>query len=167
MSLGVRQCGGDGQSRRGGAAGLPGWLCRRTALHDASQNAHTETALALVEAGADVHGKANDGCGFSGCIGVSVGLPRCGGGRSGDSVVELQEWLFWLCRWTALHFASLNGHTETAMALVKAGADVHCKDNDGCGSRAASSCCWFATVRGGRCVHSGAELHESFVGCSG
>ena len=38
-----------------------------------------------------------------------------------------------LCRRTALHYASLNGHTETAMALVKAGADVHCKANDGCG----------------------------------
>jgi ankyrin repeat protein len=45
--------------------------------------------------------------------------------------VELQESLFWLCRNTALHLASLKGHTETAMALVKAGADVHCKNNNG------------------------------------
>ncbi len=37
------------------------------------------------------------------------------------------------CRRTALHLASFNGHTETAMALVKAGADVHCKENDGYG----------------------------------
>ncbi len=43
-----------------------------------------------------------------------------------------------MCRRTALHFASEWGHTETAMALVKAGADVHCKANDGHGSRAAS-----------------------------
>ncbi len=40
-----------------------------------------------------------------------------------------------LCRRTALHLASLNGHTELAVALVKAGADVHCKTNDGYGSR--------------------------------
>ncbi len=45
--------------------------------------------------------------------------------------VELQEWLFWLCRRTALHWASQNGHTETAMALVTAGADVHCKNSNG------------------------------------
>jgi hypothetical protein len=39
----------------------------------------------------------------------------------------------WLCRRTALHLALLNGHTETAMALAKAGVDVHCKDDDGYG----------------------------------
>jgi hypothetical protein len=62
-----------------------------------------------------------------------VGLPQCRGGPSVDSGVALQEWLLRLCRWTALHSASLDGHTETAMALVEAGADVHCKDNDGYG----------------------------------
>jgi hypothetical protein len=31
----------------------------------------------------------------------------------------------------ALHLASRYGHTETAMALVKAGADVHCKNSLG------------------------------------
>ncbi len=36
-----------------------------------------------------------------------------------------------LCRHTALHIASSNGHTETVKALVAAGADVHCKNNDG------------------------------------
>ncbi len=36
------------------------------------------------------------------------------------------------CRHTALHIASENGHTETVKALVAAGADVHCKDDDGC-----------------------------------
>ncbi len=48
--------------------------------------------------------------------------------------MELQKWLFRLCRRTALHVASSKGHTETAMALVNAGADVHCKTNDGYGS---------------------------------
>ncbi len=67
--------------------------------------------------------------------------------------VELQEWLFGLRSLTALHYASSNGHTETAVALVKAGADVHCMDVNGCGAQAAPSCRWFATVRGGRSVH--------------
>ena len=35
------------------------------------------------------------------------------------------------CRLTALHFASLNEHTETAMALVAKGADVHLKADNG------------------------------------
>jgi hypothetical protein len=40
-----------------------------------------------------------------------------------------------LCRNTALHLASQEGHTETAMALVAAGADVHRTFNDGYGRR--------------------------------
>ncbi len=40
----------------------------------------------------------------------------------------------WRCRQTALHLASLNGHTETAKALVAAGVDVHRQDNNGYGS---------------------------------
>ncbi len=39
----------------------------------------------------------------------------------------------------ALHWALFHGHTETAMALVKAGTDVHCKATDGYGSRTSSS----------------------------
>jgi hypothetical protein len=65
-------------------------LCRRTALHGASLNGRTKTAMALVKAGADVHCKANDGCGFSGFILVPVGLPRCGA----DGSVHLK----WSCR---------------------------------------------------------------------
>ncbi len=52
------------------------------------------------------------------------------------STLELQERRFGLCRRTAVHLASEWGYTQTAVALVKAGADVHCKDNDGYGSRA-------------------------------
>ncbi len=38
-------------------------------------------------------------------------------------------------RWTALHRASEQGHTEMAMVLVAAGGVgvVHCKDKHGCG----------------------------------
>ncbi len=39
----------------------------------------------------------------------------------------------WRCRKTALHYASENGHTEMAKALVVAGADVHRQDNNGYG----------------------------------
>jgi hypothetical protein len=53
-----------------------------------------------------------------------------------------------LCRRTALHYASEQWHSETAMALGKVGADAHCKSNDGYVSRAASSFCGFATVCG-------------------
>ncbi len=113
------------------------WLCSWTALHLASQNGHTETAMALVKAGADVHSKNKDGHGSALGLHARVfGLPQCGGGRSVESGMELQGWLVWLCRCTALYSASQNGHTETAMALVKAGADVHCtaKDGYGCSS---------------------------------
>ncbi len=124
---------------------MAGWLCRRTALHLASQDGHTETATALVKAGADVRCKDNDGYGFSGQHPCIVGLPQCGA----DGPAELHQWLFGLCRNTALHLASLNGHKETATALAKAGADVHCKNTMGYGSRAASLCRRFVTQRGG------------------
>ncbi len=39
----------------------------------------------------------------------------------------------WLCRLTALHLASGNGHTGTALALVGANADLGGIDNDGYG----------------------------------
>ncbi len=42
----------------------------------------------------------------------------------------------WLCRQTALHMASGYGHTETAMALVKANADLGSIDKDGYGGAA-------------------------------
>ncbi len=54
--------------------------------------------------------------------------------------VKLQVCVLRLCRRTGLHYASQNGRTEMALALVKMGADVHGKTNDGYGSRAVSSC---------------------------
>jgi hypothetical protein len=35
------------------------------------------------------------------------------------------------CRWTALHLASSNGHTESAKALLEKGADVNTKNGSG------------------------------------
>ncbi len=64
--------------------------CRRTALHWASENGCTETAMALVKVGADVHCKANNGYGFSGCIVVSLGCQKAG--RTARPLeVEMQE----------------------------------------------------------------------------
>ncbi len=112
-------------------------LCRRTALHWASLEGHTETAMALAKAGADVHCTDNRGYGSSGLhrrvVGVSQGGadgPCTRGGGAGVAA--------WLCRWTALHFASVHGHSETAIALAKAGADVHCKNSNGFDSRGES-----------------------------
>ena len=123
---------------------MPVWLCRDTALHGASKNGHTETALALVKAGADVHYRNRSGYGFSGLHPRVVGLSQCGAAglstRRGAAGVPV-----WLCRRTALHYASSKCHTEMAMALVKAGADVHCKANDGYGLRAASELALCAT----------------------
>ncbi len=57
--------------------------------------------------------------------------------------------------------ASERGHTETAMALVEAGADVHCKDDDGYGSRASSLCgCVAHSAGADGPVHSALELKE-------
>jgi ankyrin repeat protein len=107
-------------------------------MHFASQNGHTETAMALVEAGADVLCKDNDGCGPS-RLHPRVVCPTTVRGLDGPSTLGWGRWngCLWLCRWTVLHYASQNGHTATAMALVELGADVHCKSNDGCGP---SSC---------------------------
>jgi hypothetical protein len=93
----------------------------------------TATVVALLARGADVdYGKTNDGYGFWRLHRRVADLPQCRadgpstrGGAAGVAV--------WPCRVTALQVASVNGRTETAMALVKAGADVHCKTNDGYG----------------------------------
>jgi hypothetical protein len=76
--------------------------------------------------------------------------------------MELQESLCLLRRRTALHDASQNGHTETAMALVKAGADMRCKDSDGyCLTLGAASSC--------RCVprSAGAAGPSTRLGAAG
>jgi hypothetical protein len=79
----------------------------------------------------------------------------------------MQEWLFRLCRWTALHYALSDGRTETALALVKAGADVHVKNNDGYGS---SGCILVSLGRhsAGRTVRPlGAEVQECLFARAG
>ena len=53
------------------------WLCSFTALHYALLNNQTETAMALVEASADVGCTSNDGYGW-GCILVLLGCQNEG-----------------------------------------------------------------------------------------
>ena len=95
-------------------------LIRWNALDIASENGHTETVKALVAAGADVHCKDDDGyrrrCELRGCL-------------HSDSIADRAVEGVLLCRDTALHKASENGHTETVKALVATGADVHCKNS--------------------------------------
>ncbi len=102
--------------------------------------------MALVKAGADVNCKDNDGYGLR-AVCIVVSLVRQSVGADGPSTQGVAAGvpaglLVWLCRWTALHLASHFGHTETAMALVKAGADVHSKGNGGYGC----SGCIFVSV---------------------
>jgi hypothetical protein len=87
-----------------------------------------ELVRALVEQGADVHAKDIDGYGRPLHHGRRLlcfnRMVRC---------VHMRA----LCRMTALHLSSKEGHTETVDCLVKtileSGADVHDKDNKGYG----------------------------------
>ena len=82
MALVSRSAGRSMQSH--GSAGAFHWVCSRTALHSASSSGHTETAMALIEAGADVHCKTNDG--------YVAGLPRELDARVVGSLAVLEEW---------------------------------------------------------------------------
>ncbi len=93
---------------------------RDVQLRLAAKAGDTATVTALLAAGADVHGKGAEGYGRSFPV---QPLDGCDGR------------VCWRCRLTALHFASMNGHTETAKALVAAGADVHCTNTEGYGQR--------------------------------
>jgi hypothetical protein len=105
LALLVRRSAGlDGPSTRGGAEGAAG------------------LAVQVDDAALGVGGRQRQRrVRFSGCVLVSL-VCQCG--------LELQEWLLRLCRKKALHWASQNGHTERATALVEAGADVHCNGTE-------------------------------------
>ncbi len=104
--------------------------CRDTALHLASHNGHTESVKALLEKGADVTAEDNAKCAFA-CLLYLMGdgCPRrqrpCG--RFGSWVSVSAP-----CRRTALHRASMNGHTESVKALLEKGAAVNTEDKDKC-----------------------------------
>ncbi len=89
--------------------------------------------MALAKAGADVHGKDNTGYGSWAASSGRLVCHSVGGGRSVHSGAALQECRFWLCRMTALHLASQNGKTQTAVALFLADVDALCPSEDGYG----------------------------------
>ena len=149
--------------------------CRWTALHRASDNGHTETVKVLMAADASVvHSKDSAGCDLpTGSVGERAsGRRRCGKGlavqiASGRMGASLQ------CRLIALHFASLNGHTETAMALLAEKADVHCRDDKGyaqgrCIARSRPDGLFRFTLRcGKRLAVPQACVARAFVFCAG
>jgi hypothetical protein len=165
--LGCHSVGADGPSSRGGAAGVPALAVQEYgAARCVAERAYGD---------GDGAGQGGRGRGLQGqrrvrslgCILVS--LVCHGAGRTVRPLgVERQEWLLWLCRRTALHFASNNGHTETALALAKAGADVHCKDNEGYGcSGLHPRVIGLPHCGDGRSVPSGVELQAWLIGCAG
>ncbi len=103
---------------------------RCPALHNAARQGDAGGVKALLAAGSDVH--STDPSGYSLRSRLLSRRFRC----LGFADCRRGIGMCLLCRRTALHCASVsqNGHTEIAMALVKAGADVHCKDKYGYGS---------------------------------
>ncbi len=101
-------------------------------LHSALGCAETAKVLVRIgtlKAAADVHGKDNVGY----CSALQYGpwlvsiLRKACRENSNQSVRAVC--VHGLCSLNALHVVSVNGHTETAKALISAGADVHCKES--------------------------------------
>merc|ERR1712142_1235893 len=100
-----------------------------TSLHHALAKGHFECAQLLVDRGADLN-LLNEG----GCFGTSLhyavfkdnlDFVKMLIGKGADVNVQDEELL------TPLHFAARDGSGECAMLLVKAGADLFAKQNEG------------------------------------
>ncbi len=110
-------------------------------MHNAARQGDAGGAKALLAAGSDVH--STDPRGYSLRSHLLSGRLRAGecllsdcrqcGECRGFADCRRGTGMCLRCRRTALHLASLNGHTKVAVALLKAGADVHCTDNEGYG----------------------------------
>ena len=119
-------------------------------MHLAAANGDAETTIALIKAGADVHSKeCTEGYRLRVSFSAMSNSQRAWLGLAwlGLESAWLRRWtalhlasgivhpetVTALGRWTALHNVSHEKHTETAKVLLVAGADLHCKDNQGYG----------------------------------
>ncbi len=104
--------------------------CRNTALHLASWSGHTGSVKALLEKGAAVNAKDNAKCAFSFLLPV-LDWRRLHAPARPCAVRLVVVSVSAPYRWTALHDASSNGHTESVKALLEKGAAVNSKDSSG------------------------------------
>ena len=98
-----------------------------SALHCACRRGQTETALELIDLGADISAKDDNGntplhlaC-YNGHTDTVLALIARGADVSAKDVLGQ----------TPLHYACLNAYTDTVLALIDCGADIDAKDKCG------------------------------------
>ncbi|PNG99679.1 26S proteasome non-ATPase regulatory subunit 10, partial [Tetrabaena socialis] len=102
-----------------------------TALHYASGRGQTEVVEALLRAGADVAAKNNASWGWGVLLAGRLGGRRTDTGQGAGLSLRQQSIERSECGQTALHRASMFGHTVVVEALLRAGADTAAADDMG------------------------------------
>jgi ankyrin repeat protein len=130
----------------------------KTSLHVASSAGHMEAANVLAEAGASMSSEDNEGRTVLDVASAEVVKALMESKRTNEVALRMaaREGRTATVRstlatavdvdlngmdkdgWTALHFASDKGHTETATALIESRANVHSKSKDGYARHAAT-----------------------------
>jgi ankyrin repeat protein len=99
----------------------------RPTLHTCAEKGHLDVARDLIEAGADVNAKDNEGltplymCALGGHVEVARALIEAGA----DVNAKKDNGV------TPLHMCAYTGHLEVSRALIEKGADVNTKEDDG------------------------------------
>ena len=99
----------------------------RPTLHTCAEKGHLDVARDLIEAGADVNAKDNEGltplymCALGGHVEVARALIEAGA----DVNAKKDNGV------TPLHMCAYTGHLEVSRALIEKGADVNAKEDDG------------------------------------